>query len=117
MTSPENKNISIRDRARYHGFRDLTISYEGSNEEIPVRVPDVSASGMFVNTARYFPIGSVLKLSFRLARSNYPIEARGEVRYCLEGVGVGVQFTDLPEEAKIAIEEELDEANRFRLNA
>ncbi len=116
MTSPEIKNISIRDSARYHGFRDLTISYEGSNQEIPVRVPDISVSGMFVNTAKYFPEGSVLKLSFRLARSNYHIEARGEVRYCLEGVGVGLQFTDLSDEARAAIEEELSEAARFNLN-
>jgi hypothetical protein len=108
--SPSEIKESVRESARYHGFRDLTISYEGSNEEIPVRVPDISVSGMFVNTAHYFPEGSVLKLSFRLARSNYPIEARGEVRYCLQGVGVGIQFTDLSDDAKNAIEQELSEA-------
>ena len=109
--SPETRNVSLRDSTRYQGFRDLIISYEGSNQEIPVRVPDISVNGMFVNTARYFPEGSVLKLSFRLARSNYAIEARGEVRYCLEGVGVGIQFTDLSHEAKEAIEQELAEAS------
>jgi PilZ domain len=108
MSSSEIKQ-STRENARYHGFRDLTISYEGSHQDIPVRVPDISVNGMFVNTAHYFPEGSILKLSFRLARSNYPIEARGEVRYCLQGVGVGIQFTDLSDEAKTAIEQELSE--------
>jgi len=111
--SPETRNVSQRDSARYQGFRDLTITYEGSHHEIPVRVPDISVNGMFVNTARYFPEGSILKLSFRLSRSNYAVEARGEVRYCLEGVGVGIQFTDLSEEAKGAIEQELAEVSQL----
>ena len=110
-SSPEMKYVGHRDGTRFSGFRDLTISYEGSHEEISVRVPDISVTGMFVTTGRYFPEGSVLKLSFKLARSNYPIEARGEVRYCLDGVGVGIQFTDLSDESKAAIEAELAEAS------
>ena len=33
----------------------------------------------------------------------------GNVRYCLLGIGVGVQFVNLPEYARAAIEKELEE--------
>jgi hypothetical protein len=34
-------------------------------------------------------------------------KTRAEVRYCLSGVGVGVEFIDLAPEAQRAIEEEM----------
>jgi hypothetical protein len=46
-------------------------------------------------------------LRFRLARTAVLIEARGEVRYCLKGVGVGVEFVDVSPEITSAIEEEI----------
>ena len=39
-----------------------------------------------------YPQGAVLKLRFRLSRTGILIETRCEVRYCLKGVGVGVEF-------------------------
>jgi len=62
---------------------------------------------MFINTIRHFPEGSVMAVRFRLAQSGYEVRARAEVRYCLPGVGVGVEFFDLPNEAREAIEEEI----------
>jgi len=95
-----------RQAQRYAHYRELSIVYEGTSLDIPVRAPDISARGMFINTAQKFPEGAVLRICFRLSRTNRPITARGEVRYCLAGVGIGVEFIGLPEEAQRAIDEE-----------
>jgi hypothetical protein len=89
---------------RTANYRDLSMSYEGLEEELPVRAPDLSATGLFINTPRYFAEGSVLNLSFRLARSGREVKARAEVRYCLAGVGIGVEFVEISAEDQDAIE-------------
>lgn len=101
------ENRHTRQHLRYPPYRDLAIVYEGYNEKIPYRAPDLSARGMFINTARHFPEGAVLKLKFRLTRLDYEVSARGEVRYCLPGVGIGVEFVEISSESQSAIEEEL----------
>lgn len=106
MPSQISEN-SIRRNGRYSAYRDLSLTYEGHSEDIPVRVPDLSPRGMFINTAREFPEGAVVKLRFRLQRSGFEVRSRGEVRYCLPGVGIGVEFIDIPSEAQRAIEQEL----------
>jgi hypothetical protein len=95
-----------RHAERYAHYRDLSILYEGSSLDFPVRVPDISTRGMFVNTAQRFPEGAVLRICFRLSRTNFLVRARAEVRYCLPGVGIGVEFIGLPEDAQRAIEQE-----------
>jgi hypothetical protein len=99
--------IPNRQFERYNSYRDLQVNYEGYSEEIPVRVPDISTQGMFINTPHQFPQGAVLNVKFILTRSNTEIVARGEVRYNLPGVGVGIEFTEITPEAQKAIEEEL----------
>ena len=61
---------------------------------------------MFINTAADFPEGAILKVSFRLAKSNHPIDVRCEVRYCLTGVGIGVEFIGMSTEDQKAIAKE-----------
>ena len=95
-----------RQAKRYAYYRDLSIVYEGTSLDVPVRAPDISTDGMFINTAQRFPEGAVLCIRFRLRRTDQVITARGEVRYCLPGVGVGVEFIGLSEDAQRAILEE-----------
>lgn len=97
----------VRQAKRHPHLRQLSVTYEGQSEEIPLRPPDLSTQGMFINTARTFPEGAVLKLRFRLAKSNFEVNARGEVRYCLPGVGIGVEFIEISDEAQRQIEDEL----------
>lgn len=40
-------------------------------------------------------------------RTDVVIQTRAEVRYCLEGVGIGVEFVETSEAAQDAIEAEL----------
>jgi hypothetical protein len=92
---------------RYPQVCDLSMIYEGFEEDISVRPPDISPHGMFINTRTEYPQGAVLKLRFRLSRTGIVIETRCEVRYCLRGVGVGVEFVAIPPEAVKAIENEI----------
>jgi hypothetical protein len=94
--------------ARYHarlqGLREITLLYEGDSAIIHVRPPDISASGMFISTNRVLPEGAIVSVQCKLAHSGAAVRARGEVRYCLRGVGVGIEFTDISPEAVRAIE-------------
>src|ERR1700694_2004362 len=97
-----------RQEERYNGYvRSLTVTYEGSTEDITLRAPDISPRGMFINTPNHLPEGAVLNVSFQLPRSNFEVIARCEVRYCLPGVGIGVEFVEISSEAQRAIEEEI----------
>jgi PilZ domain len=113
------KSSSINDKApvmargdqRYYAhFSELSFVYEGKFEEVPIRPPDISAQGMFIQTPHHFAQGAVLKVRFRLARSHHEVHARAEVRYCLTGVGVGVEFVSISPEDREAIRNELRDA-------
>ena len=110
MSAPKERPVRLGGRIRQ--YRDLTIAYEGHAEEIPIRVPDLSATGMFINTTRSYPEGSVLKVRFVLEGSGVEVKARAEVRYCLLGVGIGIEFVDISQESRSAIEKELIEGPR-----
>ncbi len=105
---------SSRQCQRFPHLRDLSLVYEGHSENIAVRAPDISSRGMFINTANHFPEGAVLQLTFRLTRSDYEVKTRCEVRYCLPGVGIGVEFVHISPEAVRAIDREVRRANRSR---
>jgi hypothetical protein len=92
---------------RISSMRDLSVTYEGHSEDVALRPPDISARGMFINTNRNFPEGAVLNVQFSLGHSGVVISTRAEVRYCLPGVGVGVEFVDISDDAVQAIEKEI----------
>lgn len=88
-------------------LRELSVTYEGRSEDVALRPPDISTRGMFINTSRDFPEGAVLNVQFRLGQSGAHVSTRAEVRYCLPGVGVGIEFIEISDEAVQAIEEEM----------
>jgi hypothetical protein len=95
-----------RSAARQTCCTDLQVAFESYACRVAVRAPDISPQGMFINTAQVFPQGSVLKIRFRVGHSGKLIHARAEVRYCLAGVGVGVEFVDISPEDRAAIAED-----------
>ena len=97
-----------RSSPRVHSLSSISLHYEGHSEEVAARPPDVSARGMFINTARNFPEGAVLNLKFLLSLSGVEIQTRCEVRYCLKGVGIGVEFVGISPDAVEEIEREID---------
>jgi hypothetical protein len=105
--SGENKWNTTRGVPRVSCLCDLSVSYEGYSENIQTRPPDISTRGMFINTSRSFPEGAVLNVQFRLAMTGAELHTRCEVRYCLPGVGVGVEFVEISPEGVQAIEKEI----------
>jgi hypothetical protein len=93
-------------------FHDLKIMYDGCTDWVDVRSPDLSTGGLFINTPHTFAKGTKLKLRFDLPGSGVLVQAVGEVRYCLPGMGVGVEFVNLPDFARSAIQKEVDETSR-----
>lgn len=93
-------------------YRDLKIVYDGIADIVYERSPDLTTSGMFINTPRSYPPGAQLKLRFDLLRTGVIVRVQGDVRYCLPGIGVGVHFVNLPEYARAAIEKELEEIRK-----
>jgi len=102
-----NRAIPTRGWQRFPHVRNLSVSYEGQTEAISIRSPDISLKGMFINTPNHFPEGAVLKLSFVLTHTEAEVHTRCEVRYCLPGVGIGVEFVDITPQARAAIELEV----------
>jgi hypothetical protein len=93
---------------RFSSLRDLSVTYEGHSEDIVTRPPDISTRGMFINTTRNFPVGAILTVRFKLAHSGIEVSTRAEVRYCLAGVGIGLEFMEIPPESVSAIEAEIN---------
>jgi len=106
---PETANPfgSARREPRLQQLSELHMSYEGEEGEVPIRPPDISLHGMFVNTTTHFPEGAVINLRFRLTRSNVEVQTRGEVRYYLHGIGIGVEFVGIGAAALDAIQQEI----------
>jgi hypothetical protein len=100
---------------RISTLRDLSVNYEGRSEDVALKPPDISTRGMFINTRRNFPEGAVLNVQFRLGQTGTQITTRAEVRYCLPGVGVGIEFVEISEEGIRAIEEEIASQNHQEL--
>jgi len=97
----------IRVGPRVQSVREISLNYEGRTETISVRPPDVSCRGMFISIAERFPEGAVLNLGFCLPVTGAQIRTRCEVRYCLPGVGVGVEFLDITDKEEQLIEREI----------
>ena len=114
MSQPEasTPNSATREWSRLSSFRDLTLTYEGDTEVLALRQPDISPRGMFIGTAAHFPEGAVLTINVRLTRSDRAVRTRAEVRYCLRGVGVGVEFIGMTTADQKAIREEIRSATR-----
>lgn len=104
----QKETPGARSSPRVHSLREIAIAYEGQDEQIVVKPPNLSKRGMFINTSRSFPEGAVLNLKFSLVLTGAEIQTRSEVRYCQPGVGVGVEFIGLAEEATKMIEREIE---------
>ena len=109
--------LSPRSSGRIHTVSGIVLNYEGSSDLTYVRSPDVSERGMFVNTSRSFPEGAIVNVRFRLALSGASIAARGEVRYCLPGVGIGLEFCDLDASTRKLLENEMSLAKTRRVGS
>ncbi len=70
---------------------------------------DISVGGIFVSTAEPFPNDSEVALVLRLEDAGPLLNCRGRVAYAVKGLGMGIQFSELSEETRGAIEKFVDE--------
>lgn len=66
---------------------------------------DLSVGGIFVDTKEPCDLGTRLDLRFHLTGDDPVIIARGEVRYIVPKLGMGVQFSEISKEDRKRIEE------------
>lgn len=85
---------------------DLTI-----NDSIVCKAFDISEGGMYVLTDHFFNPGSILKISFLFR--NEKIEILAKVKYCHEGVGIGIMFIDLDDILKGKIKELVKDIKQY----
>ena len=77
-----------------------------NSASIPLLLPPSSASETSVS--RSAVIGLRGNLKFLLSLSGVEIRTRCEVRYCLKGVGIGVEFVGISPDAVEEIEREIE---------
>ena|SRR5579864_6110996 len=102
VSSPE------RQYKRYSHPPELVVTCDGMQGSIPLTGPSIGVQGMFINTPAALSEGTVLNLTFRLARIGVKVSVRGEVRYRVPGIGVGVEFVGISDETRLAIEQEFE---------
>jgi hypothetical protein len=71
---------------------------------------DVSVGGLFVSSKDPFPMGSDISVALQLVAGGESLAAQGKVVYSLNGLGMGIQFADLSDGARVALEKFVDEA-------
>ncbi len=99
------------DKRQYRRANLVTqVRCEALGREDLLVTRDVSVGGLFLLGKQNYPAQSEISLSFRLNPTDPPLSCRGTIVYAVRGVGLGVQFTDLSEDAKQALQKFVDEA-------
>lgn len=82
----------------------LEVKYEGPGVRAETRISDISTTGVFVDAMSPLPVGSSVKLTFRLPTGRV-IEAEGIVKQSQPRIGMGVEFTAITPEDRDHIRE------------
>ena len=70
---------------------------------------DVSLGGMFINVKLPLPLNSELALTFRLSPAAPAIACRAKVMFSQVGLGMGIKFLDISQEAQQSLQKFVDE--------
>jgi hypothetical protein len=82
-------------------FRDERV-----NTPMRVNATDISGNGCYVETAMPIAITTSLRVDFWIEQEH--ITGTASVRTCDPGVGMGIEFTGLPEDTKLRFQAHLD---------
>ena len=90
-----------RKEERVAYLTEVVLQWSSGKRE--ARITDLSSGGCYVDTIATIPEGE--SVSFTLSTSaGQSIDLIGKVAYVLPGFGFGIEFTDLSDEAKAALE-------------
>jgi len=102
VPSTDNRRRFQRHKISYPlEFRDERV-----NTPMRVNATDISGNGCYVETAMPLPISTVLKVDFWINEEH--ISSSATVRTRDPGVGMGIEFTGLPDPTKIRFQAHLD---------
>ncbi|MGB8583300.1 MAG: PilZ domain-containing protein [Candidatus Sulfotelmatobacter sp.] len=100
--TPDNRRKFQRHRISFPlEFRDERV-----NTPMRVNATDISGNGCYVETVMPLPISTVLRLEFWIEQER--ISATATVRTRDPGVGMGIEFSGLPEDSKKRFQAYLD---------
>lgn len=99
------------ERRQYRRVKLVTqVKCEPLGREELLLTRDISAGGLFVTTKTPLPLHAEVTVSFRLDPGAAPISFRGQVVNSVAGLGMGIQFLDMDEDAHLAIQKFVDES-------
>src|SRR5271155_1281245 len=101
-TSPDNRRRFLRHKISYPlEFRDERV-----NTPMRVNATDISGNGCYVETVMPMAVTTVLKVDFWIDQVH--VAASATVRTRDPGVGMGIEFTGLPDDSKKRFQAHLD---------
>jgi PilZ domain len=100
--------IEKREHRRARLITEVRCEALGREEMLLSR--DVSVGGVFVSAKDPFPMGSEIAITLQFAAGGPALSAAGKVVYSLKGLGMGIQFTNLSEEARATLQKFVDES-------
>lgn len=71
----------------------IVVRYEDHEEQVAVMSRDLSLGGLFLGTITPAPASTPLDLHLHLPSPHGEVHARGTVVHCLQGIGMGVEFS------------------------
>jgi len=98
------------EKRQYRRVRLVTeVRRESLSQEELLLTRDISVGGLFLNCKNPWPKDSEVTLSFHLRPGGPVVNCHSKVAYSIAGVGMGIQFVDLSEELRQAIQKLVDE--------
>ena len=105
-------NLPVPDADNRRRFQRHRISFplefrdERVNTPMRVNATDISGNGCYVETAMPLPLSTVLRVDIWIDQEH--VTSSATVRTCDPGVGMGIEFTGLPEHTKNHFQAHLD---------
>jgi hypothetical protein len=107
---PEERTQQRQDNRRKFTRHKVSFPIELRDQRVntPLRVnaTDISGNGCYVETVMPLPVATSLRVEFWIEEER--LSATGVVRTRDPGVGMGIEFTGLPEESKKRFQTHLD---------
>ena len=91
LVMSQERDIRERRRSpRVELTKGVWVAWQGSDQRFVSRVFDLSQGGVFIPTANFPPVGTVVRLTFELPDGE--VYAPAVVRHTVVGQGMGVEF-------------------------
>jgi len=110
IEDPED-NVQVQNERRQNDRSRLVVDvfYDGKEGTGVASTRDISVGGLYMNTTAHITEGSSLLVRISL-RNGKQIVCNAEVVYSNPGLGVGIRFQGLSDEARMLLENELVDA-------